>query len=137
MKLADVRVLRCEIEEYRQLLALLPGHCRPGGCTILSAGWKAEALERRLQRLTAQLAEELWEVTKLIAEIQEPELRLIFERRYFQGESWEQVASGLPTRLSPDGARMKHDRYLKKHRPGEEDRSGAVKVRKKSTLQKK
>ena len=129
MKLSDVRILRREIEEYRKLQECLP---RAGT-------WRAEALERKLQRFSACLAEELWVITKLIVEIPDEELRLIFELRYFRGYSWEEVAKALPTYLSPDGARMKHDRYLKKYRLGEEDRAGEEEEppRKKSALHKK
>lgn len=104
MKQCDVRVLRKEIEEYRQLQQLL----------AYGKSWRSDALERRIRRITEQLAEQLWEITKLIEGIEDPELRLIFELRYFRGASWKEVAQGLPTYLSADGARMKHDRYLKK-----------------------
>lgn len=103
MELCDVRFLRRELEEYRLLLEQLP-----------TAGtWQTAALERKLQRTADRLAAELWGVTCFIADIPDTELRLIFELRYFRGCSWPEVATGLPTALSPDGARMKHDRYLK------------------------
>lgn len=103
MQLSDVRLLRRELEEYKELREVLP---RAGS-------WQTAALERKLQRLADTLAAELWQITCFIAEIPDPELRLIFELRYFRGCSWREVAAGLPTLLSPDAARMKHDRYLK------------------------
>ncbi len=98
----DVRYLRRELEECSALLESLP----PGG------NWKRAALKKRLQRTADQLAEILWEVSKQIAAISDPELRLIFELRWFRGFSWAEVARNLPTALSPDGARMKYHRYL-------------------------
>lgn len=114
MKLSDVRFLRRELEEYRALQR----------CLQRAGGWREAAITRRIEALSARLAEELWGVTRLIADIPETELRLIFELRYFRGLTWEEVAAELPTRLSPDGARMKHDRYLKKYRSGEDGRTG-------------
>ena len=102
--LEDVRILRKELEEYQSLRALLPD----------CGSWRSDALEQKLRRTADRLAERLWEITKWIAEIPDGELRLIFELRYFRGYTWHQVASELPTYLSADGARMKHDRYLKK-----------------------
>lgn len=100
----DVRILRKELEEYQALRDLLPD----------CGAWRSRALENRLRRTAERLAEQLWEITKLISEIPDPEIRLIFELRYFRGCSWQEVAKELPTCLSADGARMKHDRYLKK-----------------------
>ncbi len=104
MRLYDVRYLRQELEEYEQLLEQLPD----------SGSWKTAALEQKVQRMADRIAEELWEIACYIAKIPDPELRLIFELRYFKGFSWSQVAESLPTVLSSDGVRMKHDRYLKK-----------------------
>ena len=52
----------------------------------------------------------------LISELDDPELRLIFELRYFRGMRWREVAAHLPTDLSADAARMKHDRFMKARR---------------------
>lgn len=103
MRLPDVRLIRRELIEYNRLLEMLPQDLQE---------WQTAAWERKLQRHAAILADELWEVTKLIAAIPDEELRLIFELRYFRGFSWTQVAAELPTHLSPGGVRMKHDRYL-------------------------
>lgn len=102
MNLPDVRFVRRELEEYQRLLSMMP----QGG------EWKVAAWEKKLRRHAAILADSLWEVTKFIAKIPDSELRLIFELRYFRGFTWQQVAAEMPTRLSPNGARMKHDRYL-------------------------
>ncbi len=102
----DVRVLRRELAEYEELKKILNE----------GSGWRSAALQRKIQGLADRVAEQLWEITKLIAEMEDPELRLIFELRYFRGCTWPEVAKKLPTLLSPDGARMKHDRYLKKYR---------------------
>ena len=99
----DVRCLRRELEECNALLATLPQD---------APGWETAALRRKLHRLTERLAAELWEITKIIEGIDDPELRLIFELRYFRGYTWHEVATHLPTIMSGDGARMKHDRYL-------------------------
>ena len=104
--LEDVRVLRRELEEYQALLNALPD----------CGTWRTEALEKKLRRTADRLAEKLWEITKFITEIPDAELRLICELRYFRGCTWSEVAKKLPTYLSADGARMKHDRYLKKCR---------------------
>ena len=104
MKMEDIRYLRRELEEYRQLAELLPEK----GC------WRTAALERKLLRTAEELAQRLWSVTKLIQTIEDAELRLIFERRYFHGDTWAQVAAALPVKLTPSAVRMKHDRYLKK-----------------------
>lgn len=105
MTLCDVRYLRREMEEYRILTEQLP-----------TAGtWQTAALQRRLLRTADDLAAQLWEITKFIAEIPDEELRLIFELRYFRGYTWAEVAKALPTALTADGARMKHDRWLKNH----------------------
>ena len=103
MRLPDVRLIRRELEVYDHLLSLLSNE---------PLEWQAAAWERKLRRHAAILADELWEVTKLIASIPDEELRLIFELRYFRGYTWEQVASEIPTRLSSGAVRMKHDRYL-------------------------
>ena len=103
----DVRCLRAELEECTTLLRALP----KGAAT-----WRVSALKKRLERTADRLAEELWEISKLIESIEEPELRLIFELRYFRGYTWNEVSAHLPTVLSADGARMKHDRYLKKNK---------------------
>ena len=104
MRMPDVRCIRRELEEYQRLIDRLPD----------STEWKTAAWERKLRRQAALLADQLWEVTKLIASISDSELRLIFELRYFRGFTWEQVAGEMPTRPSPGAVRMKHDRYLKK-----------------------
>ena len=111
MSPCDIRCLRREIEEYRLLLDQLP----PGG------SWRTAALEKRLRRIADRLAEELWEISKWIADIPDPELRLIFELRWFRGFSWAEVAENLPTALSADGARMKYSRYLKSKKSAEAD----------------
>lgn len=100
----DVRILRRELAEYESLRELVKE----------GEGWRCSALERKLRRMAEEVAEQLWEVTKLIEGMEDPELRLIFELRYFRGCTWPEVAKKLPTLLSADGARMKHDRYLKK-----------------------
>ena len=105
MQVSHIKYLRRELEEYRLLLEQLPA----GG------GWQAQAFRRRQQRAADRLAAELWEISKVIADIKDPELRLIFQLRYFRGYPWAQVAEELPTALSADGARLKHDRYLKKY----------------------
>lgn len=107
MRPSDIKILRRELEEYRALQS----------CLALGNGWRERALERNLARRAESLAAALWEVSCQIAAIPDPEVRLIFELRYFRGLSWSEVAEALPTRLSADGARMKHDRYLKKKRP--------------------
>ena len=105
MQVAQIKYLRRELEEYRLLLNQLP----------TAGGWQLRAFRLRQQRAADRLASELWEISKLIAEIQDPELRLIFQLRYFRGYTWAQVAEELPTALTPDGARVKHNRYLKKY----------------------
>ncbi|MBQ8600089.1 MAG: hypothetical protein IJ407_01735 [Clostridia bacterium] len=104
MKPADIRYLRRELEEYRLLTDLMPN----SGC------WRTAALEKKLRRQAEQLAEQLWETTKLIQSMEDPELRLIFELRYFRGYTWAEAAESLPVKLTPAAARMKHDRYMKK-----------------------
>ena len=104
MQVARIKYLRRELEEYRLLLDALP----EGG------GWQAQVFRRRQQQAAERLAAELWEISKVIAAINDAELRLIFQLRYFHGYPWKRVAEELPTTLSADGARMKHDRYLKK-----------------------
>ena len=104
MQVSHIKYLRRELEEYRLLLCQLPE----------SGGWQAQVFRRRQQQAAERLAAELWEISKVIAAIDDPELRLIFQLRYFHGYPWKRVAEELPTTLSADGARMKHDRYLKK-----------------------
>jgi hypothetical protein len=104
MQVSRIKYLRRELEEYRSLLAQFP----EGG------NWQTQAVRLRWERTADQLAKELWEISKIIADITDPELRLIFQLRYFHGYPWARVAKELPTTLSPNGARMKHDRYLKK-----------------------
>ncbi len=105
----DVRCLRRELEECNALLNSFPQG---------TATWRVAAMKRRLERIADRLAKELWEISKLIEAIDDPELRLIFELRYFRGYTWPEVSAHLPTILSADGARMKHDRYLKKNNKG-------------------
>lgn len=104
MTMVDVRLLRGQLEEYTHLAKLLQ----------TGRSWQTDAMERKLTRLSEELAAQLWEISKFIEEISDPELRLIFTLRYFRGYTWPQVAAHLPTDLSGDGARMKHDRYIKK-----------------------
>lgn len=104
MQVSRINYLRKELEEYRLLLDALP----EGG------GWQAKAFRQKQQKAAEQLAAELWEISKMMEAIKDPELRLIFQLRYFRGYPWPRVAEELPTTLSADGARMKHDRYLKK-----------------------
>lgn len=103
MKLADVRYLKRELEEYTALRTALP---RMGSL-------RSDFLDRHLSRRAEELAGEYQRIVRFIEGIPDPELRLIFELRYFRGESWQGVAKGLPVLLSADGARMKHDRYLR------------------------
>lgn len=105
MQVAQIKYLRCELEEYRSLMA----------CLDAGKSWQAQALRLRHQQAADALAEELWQLDGMIAAIEDPELRLIFELRYFRGYTWGQVVSVLPTKLSADGARMKHDRFLQKY----------------------
>ncbi len=104
MNMADVRYLRRELEEYRDLAGLLPS----SGC------WRTAALEKKVLQQADRLAEQLWETTELIHNMDDPELRLIFELRYFRGYTWAEIADALPVKLSSDAARMKHDRYMKR-----------------------
>lgn len=104
MQVSHINYLRKELEEYRLLLDTLPA----GG------GWQVKAFRQKQQRAAEQLAAELWEISKMMEAIKDPELRLIFQLRYFRGYPWARVAEELPTTLSADGARMKHDRYLKR-----------------------
>lgn len=104
MQVSHIKYLRRELEEYRLLLENLPD----GG------SWQVAAFRLRQQRAAERLANALWDLSKTIAEIEDPEVRLIFTLRYYRGLTWAEVASELPTALSPDGARLKHDRYLKK-----------------------
>ncbi len=104
MRLADVRYLRRELEEYRALAATLPSN----GC------WHTAALEKKLLRQADHLAASLWEITKFISSTEDAELRLIMELRYFRGYTWAQIAEELPAKMSASAVRMKHDRYLKK-----------------------
>ena len=114
MKQTDVKVLRRELEEYRRLAELMP----KGG------GWRTAALTEKLHRQAEQLAEYLWEITKMIAKIEDPEIRLIFELRYFRGYTWSEVAEALPVRLTSSAVRMRHDRYIKKNT--QKDQNGAA-----------
>lgn len=84
-------------------------------CLDAGKSWQAQALRLRHQQAADALAEELWRFDEMIAAIEDTELRLIFELRYFRGYTWGQVAAHLPTKLSPDGARMKHDRFVRKY----------------------
>ena len=104
MQVSHIKYLRKELEEYRALLESFPKE----------GGWRMQAFCQKQQKAAEHLAAELWEISKVIAAIDEPELRLIFQLRYFRGYPWARVAEELPTTLSADGARMKHDRYLKK-----------------------
>ena len=104
MQVSYIKYLRKELEEYRLLLEAIPEGC----------GWRAQVFRQKQQKAAEQLAAELWEISKMIGSIEDPELRLIFQLRYFRGYTWARVAEELPTTLSADGARMKHDRYLKK-----------------------
>ena len=104
MQVSHIKYLRKELEEYRFLLESIP----EGG------GWQVQAFRKKQQKAAELLAAELWEISKVIGSIEDPELRLIFQLRYFRGYTWSRVAEELPTTLSADGARMKHDRYLKK-----------------------
>ena len=71
MQVAHIKYLRCELEEYRSLLA----------CLDSGKSWQAQALRLRHQQAADALAEELWQVTDMIAAIEDAELRLIFELR--------------------------------------------------------
>lgn len=104
MQISHIKYLRRELEEYRLLIESLPAE----------GGWQARAFRVKQQKAADRLAAELWQISKVIAEINDPELRLIFQLRYFRGYSWAKVAEELPTTLSADGARMKHNRYLKR-----------------------
>ncbi len=108
MKPIDVRYLRRELEEYRRLAELMP-----------EGGWRTAALEKRIQRQADQLAEYLWQITKELAKIEDPELRLICELRHFRGYSWAEVADALPVKISPSAARMKYTRYQQKQASAE------------------
>ena len=105
MQVSHVKYLRRELEECRLLLEQLPSEC----------GWQCQAFRRRQQRAAERLASELWEISKFIEGMEDPELRLIFHLRYYKGYRWAEVARELPTALSADAARVKHDRYLKKY----------------------
>lgn len=104
MQVSHINYLRKELEEYRALLETFPK----------DGNWQMQVFRRKQQKAAEHLAAELWEISKVIAAIDDPELRLIFQLRYFRGYTWARVAEELPTTLSADGARMKHDRYLKK-----------------------
>lgn len=104
VQVSRIKYLRKELEEYRLLLDSFPEEC----------GWQAKVFRQKQQKAADRLAAELWEISKVMEAIRDPELRLIFQLRYFRGYKWARVAEELPTTLSADGARMKHDRYLKK-----------------------
>jgi len=105
MQAAHIKYLRSELEEYRSIMA----------CLDVGKSWQAQALRLRHQQTADALAEELWQMNDMIAAIKDVEVRLIFELRYFRGYTWEQIVAQLPTKLSADGARMKHDRYMRRY----------------------
>ncbi len=105
MKLYDVRILRREMEECRRMEKELPR------CQSI----ESRALAKNLRRRCEELATVLWEIAQFIEKIEDPELRLIFELRYFRGWGWQRIAEELPTQLTADGVRMKHRRYLFDH----------------------
>ncbi len=105
MQAAHIKYLRRELEEYQALL----------DCLDSGKNWKAQALRLRHQQTADALAKALWDISALIASIEDAELRLIFELRYFRGYTWKQVANELPVRISADAARVKHDRFMRRY----------------------
>ena len=105
MKLCDLRLLRRELAEFQRLEAEWRG----------STSLMSRRLEKHLHRRREELAAVLWELSKFIAEIGDPELRLIFELRYLRGLDWGAIAEELPTKMTPDSVRMKHNRHLAHH----------------------
>lgn len=106
MKPIDVRFLRMELEECRLLLSRLPEE----------GGWQAQAFRRRQIRAAEALAEQLWDYSKQLEEISDPELRLIFRLRHFEGLTWAQIAERLPAKLSAGAVRMKYNRHFQSGR---------------------
>ena len=105
MQAAHIKYLRRELEEYRSLMQ----------CLDAGESWQAQVLRLRHRQTADALAAQLWEASRMIERIEDTELRLILELRYFRGYTWQQIACSLPVRLSADGVRVKHDRFMRKY----------------------
>lgn len=83
---------------------------------------RAELLNKYLKKLEMfknRLVRQEIEVEEFIQNIEKPELRIIFSKRYYDGMNWIQIAFEMndiykSNKFTEDSVRKKHDRFLKK-----------------------
>lgn len=124
-RLEQLRALQIEIKHRTEEVEYLKSrHGEPVGDTVkdystgygrvvVIRGYSNERLERKIKALekkTKKLEEELEELEAWIEAIPDSELRLIFDLRYKDGASWDEIASRMYMHRTT--VKRKHDNYL-------------------------
>lgn len=84
-----------------------PIHVRIEGVDI-----KKQALEEILRKRLAACLDETIRIEDFISSIEDSRTRMIFQRRYVDGWSWQKISISMGSG-SEAYARMRHDRFLK------------------------
>lgn len=73
---------------------------------------KAKYYEKELKKRYVVLMNHKSEIEEFIEKLPTPRLRMIFEFRYIEHCTWQQVAVKIGGNSTGDSVRMEHDRYL-------------------------
>lgn len=82
---------------------------------VIDNGWRIGYLSRLLNRRKEMANELLVHIEEFIGEIEDSELRQIFEMRYIDGMTWQRVAEEMGEG-GEQYPRKKHDRYLERQK---------------------
>lgn len=77
--------------------------------------WDAlDALDRKITRYGLRIVRAYGQVLDWIMTIDDSRTRRIFELRYLEGKSWQQIANAFQNEVTEDAVRKCHDRILEK-----------------------
>ncbi len=131
-RLGQLRILKREVELLSQRAAELEQRAIGGVGRITGMPFSGRAdrvgdcaaeladMRKRIEALRARCLEELAMLYAFIDDIEDPQLRQIFCRRYIDGLSWLAVAQKIG-RYDEQTPRKLHNAYLRDHRPAGAD----------------
>lgn len=85
------------------------GYADKSGNLAASIADKKDVLAQQIQ----QAWDEYERLSRYIASVEDPQMRLILALRYVDGLTWRQTALQIGGKNTADGVRKKHDRFLK------------------------
>lgn len=73
-----------------------------------------EEILRTIQMMQRRAARMLREIVAYIKQVEDPLVRAIIYGRYIKGMTWNQLATSIGGRNTPDGLRKLHNRYFRR-----------------------